>query len=104
MAGRHAFDDRGVDLVARDVQDHDHGKRTCVERAAWAVREAFFQDARDISSRAVLLEIAEDLGLNVADIVTAMEDGSAMAGLFRDIDYPDYPFVSENARGGRMER
>ncbi|MBW2423553.1 MAG: bifunctional 3-hydroxydecanoyl-ACP dehydratase/trans-2-decenoyl-ACP isomerase [Deltaproteobacteria bacterium] len=28
----------------------------------------------------------------------------ARVGLFRDIDYPDYPFESENARGGRMER
>jgi len=28
----------------------------------------------------------------------------ARVGLFRDIDYPDYPFESGNARGGRMER
>ena len=28
----------------------------------------------------------------------------ARVGLFRDIDYPDYPIASENARGGRMER
>ena len=28
----------------------------------------------------------------------------ARVGLFRDIDYPNYPFLSENARGGRMER
>ena len=28
----------------------------------------------------------------------------ARVGLFRDIDYPDYPAVSENAKGGRMER
>ena len=28
----------------------------------------------------------------------------ARVGLFRDIDYPDYPFESENSRGGRMER
>ena len=27
----------------------------------------------------------------------------ARVGLFRDIDYPDYPLDSENARGGRME-
>ena len=26
----------------------------------------------------------------------------ARVGLFRGIDYPDYPFESENARGGRM--
>jgi 3-hydroxyacyl-[acyl-carrier protein] dehydratase/trans-2-decenoyl-[acyl-carrier protein] isomerase len=28
----------------------------------------------------------------------------ARVGLFRDIDYPDYPFESQNSRGGRMER
>jgi 3-hydroxyacyl-[acyl-carrier protein] dehydratase/trans-2-decenoyl-[acyl-carrier protein] isomerase len=28
----------------------------------------------------------------------------ARVGLFRDIDYPDYPFESEKAHGGRMER
>jgi 3-hydroxyacyl-[acyl-carrier protein] dehydratase/trans-2-decenoyl-[acyl-carrier protein] isomerase len=28
----------------------------------------------------------------------------ARVGLFQGIDYPDYPFESENARGGRMER
>jgi hypothetical protein len=26
----------------------------------------------------------------------------ARVGLFRDIDYPDYPLESENSRGGRM--
>ncbi len=28
----------------------------------------------------------------------------AKVGLFRDIDYPDYPLPSERSRGGRMER
>ena len=28
----------------------------------------------------------------------------ARVGLFRDIDYPDYPLASERSRGGRMER
>jgi 3-hydroxyacyl-[acyl-carrier protein] dehydratase/trans-2-decenoyl-[acyl-carrier protein] isomerase len=28
----------------------------------------------------------------------------AKVGLFRDIDYPDYPVASENSRGGKMER
>ncbi|MBW2382829.1 MAG: bifunctional 3-hydroxydecanoyl-ACP dehydratase/trans-2-decenoyl-ACP isomerase [Deltaproteobacteria bacterium] len=28
----------------------------------------------------------------------------ARVGLFRDIQYPDYPIESENSRGGRMER
>jgi 3-hydroxyacyl-[acyl-carrier protein] dehydratase/trans-2-decenoyl-[acyl-carrier protein] isomerase len=27
----------------------------------------------------------------------------ARVGLFRGIDYPDYPLESDNARGGRME-
>jgi len=28
----------------------------------------------------------------------------ARVGLFKDIDYPDYPWPSEHSRGGRMER
>jgi len=28
----------------------------------------------------------------------------ARVGLFRDIDYPDYPYKSENSKGGRTER
>jgi len=28
----------------------------------------------------------------------------ARVGLFRDIDYPDYPLASEHSRGGKMER
>ncbi len=28
----------------------------------------------------------------------------AKVGIFRDIDYADYPFASERSRGGRMER
>ena len=28
----------------------------------------------------------------------------ARVGLFKDIDYPDYPWPSERSRGGRMER
>jgi hypothetical protein len=28
----------------------------------------------------------------------------AQVGTFRDIDYPDYPNLSERARGGKMER
>jgi 3-hydroxyacyl-[acyl-carrier protein] dehydratase/trans-2-decenoyl-[acyl-carrier protein] isomerase len=29
---------------------------------------------------------------------------AARVGLFRDIDYPDYPLASERSRGGKMER
>lgn len=29
--------------------------------------------------------------------------GRAKVGVFRDIDYPDYPWPSRNSRGGRME-
>ena len=28
----------------------------------------------------------------------------AKIGIFRDIDYADYPFPGERSRGGRMER
>lgn len=53
-------------------------------RAAWAVREAFFRDHRDISSRAVQREIAEDLGLDVAAIDGHLDAGRAHAALSAD--------------------
>jgi predicted DsbA family dithiol-disulfide isomerase len=59
---------------------------SAIERAAWATRLAFFRDARDVSKRAVELEIAEELGLPRAGIEAALDDGRAMAALFEDVE------------------
>lgn len=55
------------------------------ERAAWAVREAFFRDRVDISRRDELLKIAENLKLPVGKIEENLENGAAHALLSEDI-------------------
>jgi predicted DsbA family dithiol-disulfide isomerase len=55
-------------------------------RAAWAVREAFFRDARDISNHDVLLAIAESLGLSRSDIEAQLRCGAAHAALADDLE------------------
>jgi predicted DsbA family dithiol-disulfide isomerase len=57
-----------------------------VPRAAWAIREAFFRDARDISRQSVLLAIAESISLPLDEIERAMGSGAAHAALAEDLD------------------
>jgi predicted DsbA family dithiol-disulfide isomerase len=56
------------------------------ERAAWALRCAFFVDARDVSRRSVQLEIAEQVGAPREGIEAAMDDGTAMAAVSEDAE------------------
>ena len=58
---------------------------TAFERAAWALREAFFRDLVDISQRHELLQIAERLDLPVSEIETSLDNGAAHALLSEDI-------------------
>jgi predicted DsbA family dithiol-disulfide isomerase len=58
---------------------------TAFERAAWAVREAFFRDLVDISQRHELMKIAEQLALPVGDIEEILDTGAAHALLSEDI-------------------
>lgn len=55
------------------------------ERLDWAVREAFFAEARDVSDCRVLDAIAREQGLAVEPLREAMESGEAQAALFRDL-------------------
>jgi predicted DsbA family dithiol-disulfide isomerase len=55
-------------------------------RAAWAVRQAFFRDGRDISCGKVLLEIAETIELRAGQIENAIASGAAHASLAEDLD------------------
>jgi predicted DsbA family dithiol-disulfide isomerase len=57
-----------------------------LERAAWAIRTAFFREARDVARRAVQLEVCEQLGLARAPIEEALDDGRAFAALFDDVE------------------
>ena len=63
----------------------DAGGSSAVERAAWAVREAFFRDLVDISKRHELMAIAERLGLPVGEIERILDAGAAHALLSEDI-------------------
>jgi predicted DsbA family dithiol-disulfide isomerase len=55
------------------------------ERAAWAVRGAFFRDLVDVSRRDELMKIAEQLKLPVAAIEANLDGGAAHALLSEDI-------------------
>lgn len=55
-------------------------------RVAWALREAFFKEARDISRHDVLLAVAESLALPVAAIEDTLRSGVAHAALAEDLD------------------
>ena len=57
-----------------------------LERTAWAVRQAFFQECKDISRQGVLLGIAEQLRLPLAGIERTLESGAAHAALAEDLD------------------
>lgn len=69
-------------------QDRFDG-RTLIEEAAWQVRLAFFAQARDVSSRSVLLSIADDLGLPQSEVVNRLDDGTAFAALCLDQTHKD---------------
>ncbi len=58
---------------------------TAFERAAWAVREAFFRDLVDISKRHELMKIAEQLTLPIGEIEKILDTGAAHALLSEDI-------------------
>lgn len=55
-------------------------------RAAWALREAFFRGAIDVSARAAQLDVAERLGLSVTGIERLLSTGQAHAELSRGLD------------------
>lgn len=57
-----------------------------LERAARAVRGAFFAEARDVATRAVQLELAEALGLPRAPLESALDDGRALAAACEDLE------------------
>ena len=54
------------------------------ENAIWMFRKAFFSDSRDISHRQVQDDIAQSLGLSLADIHSLIDNGKAYAALESD--------------------
>jgi predicted DsbA family dithiol-disulfide isomerase len=64
----------------------DGAEKPCFLRVCAALREAFFLQLKDISHRAVQLEVAEHLGVPRADLEACLADGSAHAELAADYD------------------
>jgi predicted DsbA family dithiol-disulfide isomerase len=54
------------------------------QKAVWALRRAFFEDARDIARRDVQREIAAAAGADVIRAEALIDDGSAFAALAGD--------------------
>ena len=63
--------------------------RTLLEEAIWRVRAAFFEHARDISDRGVLLDVLAEVGLPLSAIETKLKSGEAMAEACRDVELRD---------------
>ncbi len=77
-------------LVSSGAIPDQHGSdlhgRSVFEEMMWRLRVAFFRDARNIARREVQLGLAGELGLPVDLIRVSIDDGTAMAGLCRDLD------------------
>ncbi len=63
--------------------------RNLLEEAIWQVRTAFFEHARDISSRQVLLDVLGQVGIPIPEVEAKLSSGEAMAELCRDIELRD---------------
>lgn len=55
------------------------------ERLLWRTRCAFFEEGRDVSQTAILLDLLDDQGLR-SHVQTSVADGTAMAALLRDYE------------------
>jgi predicted DsbA family dithiol-disulfide isomerase len=55
----------------------------------WALRQAFFQQCRDVSTRKVQCEVAEELGIVPTAVAAEIDNGAAFAALAADIQERD---------------
>lgn len=84
-AARILVNEGAVDSARRD----ELGGRTLFEEATWQIRAAFFEHARDVSDRGVLLDVLEQVGIPTDAIEAKLSSGEAMAELCRDIELRD---------------
>jgi predicted DsbA family dithiol-disulfide isomerase len=84
-AARLLVDEGVIDTARRD----ELGGRTLFEEATWQVRSAFFEHARDVSDRDVLLDVLRGAGISSAAIEAKLKSGEAMAEVCRDIELRD---------------
>jgi predicted DsbA family dithiol-disulfide isomerase len=78
---------KAVDLAERESGTPGSLCDTAYYRATWALRQAFFVDASDVSDRAVQLEVADALGLDSPAIEASLHSGEAMAALDADTKF-----------------
>jgi predicted DsbA family dithiol-disulfide isomerase len=71
-------------LAAATEWEHEAAVPGAAERLAWALRLAFFAEARDIGERQVQKEIARALGFDTVAIGRHLESGAAHARLAAD--------------------
>ncbi|WP_428356711.1 DsbA family oxidoreductase [Methyloprofundus sp.] len=77
------------DGMINNEADENLQQRTIFEEFVWQVRLAFFQEAKDIGNMQVLEDIAKAMQLPIVEIKRVLNDGSALAALFRDIELRD---------------
>jgi protein-disulfide isomerase-like protein with CxxC motif len=74
-----------VRLLADDKEISAHDRSRLVWRASRGLRLAFFRDLVDISRRDEQFQLAEELGLSVADLEGHLDSGRAHAALSDDL-------------------
>jgi predicted DsbA family dithiol-disulfide isomerase len=84
-AARLLTNEGAIDSARRD----ELGGRTLLEEATWQIRSAFFEHARDISDRDVLLDVLGEAGMPTEAIEAKLKSGEAMADVCRDIELRD---------------
>ena len=57
-----------------------------LEHAAWALRLAFFRDARNIAEQDTVFQIGEEQGIPRREVEPYLRDGRAMAAFCRDVE------------------
>jgi predicted DsbA family dithiol-disulfide isomerase len=75
--------------VVGSARRDDLGGRTLFEEATWQIRSAFFEHARDISDRDVLLDVLGEAGMPTDAIEAKLKSGEATAEVCRDIELRD---------------
>ena len=60
------------------------GEGVIIESVVWAMREDFFKNLIDVSTRSAQIDLAERLGLPIDKIQAERASGAAFAALDRD--------------------
>ncbi len=69
-----------------EINDRAGAAPRLIEAATSRMRRAFFEECRDIASRRVQIEVAEELKLPLAEIQAPLDDGRAFAALCGDAE------------------